>query len=50
MSPRRYGFEQVVHQKDVHHGGFIDDDGVGFQGILFIPLKTPSLGEYSSSR
>ena len=31
------GLQQVVHEHDVHHGGFVHDHRIGFQGIVLIP-------------
>ena len=30
-------FQQVVHEHDVHHGSFVHNDCVRFQGIVLIP-------------
>jgi hypothetical protein len=35
-----YGLEEVVHQEDVDHGGFVDDQKIACQGVVLIFLKT----------
>jgi hypothetical protein len=32
--------QQVIHQGQIDHRGFVDDDEIGFQWIFFIALKT----------
>ena len=41
--PVRQGFQQVVHEPDVDHGGFIHDNQIGGQRPFRIALKSPFL-------
>ena len=38
--PMRKGSDQMPHQQEIHHGGFIDDHRVGFQGIVLGVFKS----------
>src|SRR5512138_86893 len=39
MAARVDGAQQVIHQRQIDHGGFVDDDEIGLQWILFVALK-----------
>src|SRR5690349_14970622 len=39
VAARVDGAKQVVHQRQIDHGGLVDDDEIGFQWILLGALK-----------
>ena len=40
----RDGFQKLVHQDDVHHGGFVDDEEIQFERLLLVALEGEDLG------
>ena len=38
------GAEQIIHERQIHHRGLIDDHYVGLQRSIFAPLKAAFMG------
>ena len=38
------GFEKVIHQYRIHHGGLVNDQNVRFQGVVLVPHKSAFSG------
>ncbi len=45
-----HGFQQVIHQQQIDHAGFVDDEQIDFQRILRVALEAFAAARYSSSR